>query len=223
MTALMTALMTSRLEDIQPGFWRYINILPACHFLISEFLLPYYILCTLCTLCTLCVLLYLVFFSSPTLLAHLFTYDSSHPQLLRMLFHTIPCLFHSSSPSFYVRFHSSSASSYAFPHHFLHLPLFPSIFYVRFLSSSASSYTFPHHSLPLPLFRPIFLRTIPLIICFFVRFPTPFSASPTLPVPLLRTIPLIHDFFVCPINFTPTFLILFSLIYLLKVLLFIFQ
>ena len=164
MTALMTALMTSRLEDIQPGFWRYINILPACHFLISEFLLPYYILCTLCTLC---VLLYLVFFSSPTLLIPLFTYDSSHHLLLRMLFHTIPCLFHSSSPSFYV----------------------------RFLSSSASSYAFPHHSLPLPLFQPIFLRTIPLI----------------------------HDFFVCPINFTPTFLILFSLIYLLKVLLFIFQ
>ena len=111
-------------------------ILPACHFLISEFPLPYYILCTLC------VLLYLVYFSalplslflflhtisliicffvrfstpfpaSTTLPAHPFTYDSSHPPPLRTLFHTIPCLFHSSGPSFYVRFLSPSASSYA--------------------------------------------------------------------------------------------------------------
>ena len=118
------------------------------------------------------IICFFVRFSTPfpastTLPAHPFTYDSSHPPLLRMLFHTIPCLHHSPCPSFYV----------------------------RFLSSSASSYAFPHHSLPLPLFRPIFLRTIPLILRFFV----------------------------CPINFTSIFLILFSLIYLLKVLLFIFQ
>ena len=142
-----------------------------------------------------CLIISCLFFSSPALLVPLFTYDSSHHLLLRTLFHTIPCLFHSSSPSF----------TYDSSHHLLLRTLFHTIpclfhssspsFYVRFLSSSASSYAFPHHSLPLPLFQPIFLRTIPLI----------------------------HDFFVCPINFTPTFLILFSLIYLLKVLLFIFQ
>ena len=103
-----------------------------------------------------CLIISCLFFNSPALLVPLFTYDSSHPPPLRTLFHTIPCLFHSSSPSFFV----------------------------RFLSSSASSYAFPHHSLSPPLSLPILLRTIPLILCFLVRFSTPFPAPTTLPVHL---------------------------------------